>query len=48
MLIPWNTDAPLYHAPWATGGLIVVNATVFAAVFFGMEYPSEHSRRRGV
>ena len=31
MLIPWNTDAPLYHFPIATIGLIVVNVAVFAA-----------------
>lgn len=32
MLIPWNTDAPIYHAPWATGGLILVNVAVFGAM----------------
>lgn len=40
MLIPWNTDAPLYHPPWATGGLIIINTAVFAAVFFGMDDPA--------
>lgn len=40
MLIPWNTDAPLYHPPWATGGLIVVNTAVFAAVFAGVHVPA--------
>lgn len=29
MLIPYNTDAPLYHLPWATGGTIVANILVF-------------------
>jgi membrane associated rhomboid family serine protease len=29
MLIPYNTDAPLYHFPVATIGLIAVNAIVF-------------------
>jgi membrane associated rhomboid family serine protease len=29
MLIPWNTDAPLYHGPWATIALIVLNTIVF-------------------
>lgn len=29
MLIPWNTDAPLYHGPWATIALIVINTLVF-------------------
>jgi membrane associated rhomboid family serine protease len=33
MLIPVGTDAPLYHRPWATGGLIVAN--VLALVFVG-------------
>ncbi|HET6881912.1 MAG TPA: rhomboid family intramembrane serine protease [Pirellulales bacterium] len=32
MLIPWNTDAPIYHPPWATGGLILINTIVFVAV----------------
>lgn len=35
MLIPWNTDAPLYYAPWATGGLIAVNTLVFVALVTG-------------
>jgi membrane associated rhomboid family serine protease len=29
MIIPWGTDAPIYHRPVATIGLIVVNALVF-------------------
>jgi len=29
MLIPWNTDAPIYYFPWATIGLIVANTLVF-------------------
>jgi membrane associated rhomboid family serine protease len=29
MIIPWNTDAPLYHGPWATIGLIFVNVSIF-------------------
>jgi membrane associated rhomboid family serine protease len=32
VLIPWNTDAPIYHPPWATGALIVINTVVFVAV----------------
>ncbi len=39
MLIPWNTDAPLYHPPWATGGLIALNTAVFAAVVLGVHDP---------
>jgi len=30
MIIPWGTDAPLYHRPIATIGLIVVNVVVYA------------------
>ncbi len=33
-LIPINTDAPLYHFPYATIGLIVVNTICFAATGF--------------
>lgn len=33
MLIPWNTDAPIYYPPWATGGLILINTFVFMAVW---------------
>jgi membrane associated rhomboid family serine protease len=29
MIIPWGTDAPLYHRPIATVGLIVVNIVVY-------------------
>ncbi|HEX7445995.1 MAG TPA: rhomboid family intramembrane serine protease [Pirellulales bacterium] len=39
MLIPWNTDAPLYHPPWATGVLIAVNTLVFVAVAAGVHDP---------
>jgi membrane associated rhomboid family serine protease len=31
MIIPYNTDAPLYHRPFATIGLIALNTIVFAA-----------------
>lgn len=30
MLIPYHTDAPLYHRPLATIGLIVLNVAIFA------------------
>jgi membrane associated rhomboid family serine protease len=30
VLLPYNTDAPLYHFPFATIGLIVVNIAAFA------------------
>ena len=39
MLIPWNTDAPLYHAPWATGGLIALNTLIFVGVVVGVQDP---------
>ncbi|MCA9010145.1 MAG: rhomboid family intramembrane serine protease [Planctomycetaceae bacterium] len=35
-LIPINTDAPLYHFPYATIGLIVVNTMCFVATGFGL------------
>ena len=31
-MIPYNTDAPLYHMPIATVGLIVLNTVLFFAV----------------
>jgi membrane associated rhomboid family serine protease len=31
VLIPWNTDAPIYHFPFATIGLIVANVLAFGA-----------------
>jgi membrane associated rhomboid family serine protease len=35
MLIPWGTDAPIYHLPIATGGLIVANVVVFCGQVAG-------------
>ncbi|MEX2140010.1 MAG: rhomboid family intramembrane serine protease [Pirellulales bacterium] len=32
MIIPYNTDAPLYHRPFATIGLIAMNTLVFVAL----------------
>lgn len=32
MFIPWNTDAPIYHGPWATIAMIVANILVFGAL----------------
>ncbi|MCA9059503.1 MAG: rhomboid family intramembrane serine protease, partial [Planctomycetaceae bacterium] len=34
MLIPINTDAPIYHFPWATIGLIVANCLCYVATGF--------------
>jgi len=31
MIIPWGTDAPIYHRPVATIGVIVVNVLIFVA-----------------
>jgi membrane associated rhomboid family serine protease len=37
MFIPLNTDAPLYHFPWGTIGLIVINTLCFALTGFGFD-----------
>ncbi|HEU5118612.1 MAG TPA: rhomboid family intramembrane serine protease, partial [Isosphaeraceae bacterium] len=29
MLLPWGTDAPVYHWPVATAGLILTNIAIF-------------------
>ena len=29
MIIPWGTDAPIYHRPIVTIGMIVANVVVF-------------------
>jgi membrane associated rhomboid family serine protease len=33
LIVPWNTDAPIYHWPFATVGLIATNALVLAWEF---------------
>ena len=35
MLIPYNTDAPIYHLPIATAGLVVLNIAIFACTTAG-------------
>ena len=35
MLIPLNTDAPIYHFPFACIGMIVVNCFAFLATGWG-------------
>jgi membrane associated rhomboid family serine protease len=35
MLVPYSTDAPVYHWPFATVGLIVANIAAFLGVAFG-------------
>src|SRR6185312_15124530 len=37
MIIPWATDAPIYHRPWATIALMVVSVAVFALTA-GLDY----------
>lgn len=36
-VVPWNTDAPIYHYPIATAGLIVANTAIFFAIVLGAE-----------
>lgn len=43
MLIPLTCDAPVYHWPFATVGLIVVNVLVFAFTVTLMLEPSENN-----
>lgn len=42
MLIPYSTDAPVYHWPLATVGLIVANLLVFVGVVSGNLGPVEN------
>jgi membrane associated rhomboid family serine protease len=35
MIIPWNTDAPIYHFPWATLGLVAANTAVLGWLITG-------------
>lgn len=37
MLVPYSTDAPIYHFPWMTIVLIVLNAIAFAITGMGMK-----------
>ncbi len=37
MLLPYSTDAPIYHWPVATVALIVVNVVAFVAMLFALE-----------
>lgn len=34
LLVPLNTDAPIYHFPWATIGLIIINVLMFGLTIF--------------
>ncbi len=34
MLIPWGSDAPLYHLPIATGSMILANVAAFVGTFW--------------
>jgi membrane associated rhomboid family serine protease len=42
MLIPYSTDAPVYHWPFATVGQIAVNVAIFFGVAFGEIGPFEN------
>ena len=44
MLIPYNTDAPIYHFPYATIGLIVVNVLMY----FGTASIAANDTGRGI
>ncbi len=37
MLIPYGTDAPVYHLPFTTVGVIVLNTVIFLATGMGQE-----------
>src|ERR671939_634338 len=34
IIFPYNTDAPIYHYPFATVGLIIANTLIFVACIF--------------
>ena len=36
MLLPWGTDAPIYHWPVATGGLILANVAIYVGEVSGV------------
>lgn len=40
--LPYNSDAPLYHWPIATAGLIVLNIALYCSVPFRYYLPGEH------
>ena len=42
VIIPYNTDAPIYHYPVVTGGLIVTNVGLFLGVEFGSLGPVDN------
>ena len=46
MLIPYSTDAPIYHPPIATVALIVINVVCFFAFCFGISVPSRDGMER--
>src|SRR4051812_24160372 len=33
LVLPWRSDAPVYHRPWGTIALIAANLAVFAATW---------------
>jgi membrane associated rhomboid family serine protease len=40
MLIPWGTDAPIYHRPFATIGVIAINTIVWTIFPMGPDHDS--------
>jgi len=41
MFLPYGTDAPVYHPPIATVGIIVINAVMFVATGMGYSHSGE-------
>jgi len=37
MFIPYGTDAPIYHWPWATGAMVLINVVVMIMQFLNPE-----------
>ncbi len=45
IIVPWRSDAPLYHGPWGTIGLMVANIAAFVAAWPGSRPDWEAKRR---
>ena len=45
--LPINTDAPIYHFPWATLSMILANCLVFVAMLTGDVSAAEWSLQYG-
>ena len=42
MFIPYGTDAPIYHWPWATGTMVVINVVVMVMQYLNPEGAPPH------